>query len=276
MAIQGRPGIAEAILQPFGDVAGKLVEQQMGRRQQGKLFQQQQQQKQQQFEQTQSMFQELLDSEDYQKLPIEDKMTLTAALFGGPTAQAGIAARKAEQPEPEKPGIKETAELKDLGDTAGKIDQRLVDLKRAREIVPQTTTGPFLGRVAESTILSKNQQELKGIASRLLTGSFTVLPRILSEFESFKSGQVSLQNPPETNLRLINNMEKAALLEKSIIDRIDELQRQGRTELSAFRQAKGEFKGQAENLLKDFKSDAAQGNTQSASPEEIDAIMFGG
>lgn len=186
-------------------------------------------------------------------------------------------AAQAEKEAAAKPSIVETQELKELGEFAGKVDSTLSDIDRALDIVDDTSTGPFVGAATPKALFSENQQELVGIGSRLLTGGFSVLPRISNEFESFKSGQISLSNTPEINKRNLELQKKTVLLKKRTLDRLSDLQGKGLSQAQALRQTKKEFAEEDAQLAKEAKKlrPSAKNKKSEQKDSEIDKIMFG-
>lgn len=168
------------------------------------------------------------------------------------TAKAEADAKK----EAGKPGVIATERLKSYGKKAEKLPGIKADLNRALELIDEgVVTGPLRGLTAEKTPFASNlQKELKGIAARALTENFDVLPRIVSEFESFKSGQISLTNPPEVNKRIIKQQLKAADLADAKIKRIGELTDTGVSEAAALRQVDKEFDKKETALVKEIRS----------------------
>lgn len=155
----------------------------------------------------------------------------------------------------DKPGVLATERLKKIGKTIEKIPSVKADLNRALELINEgVTTGPVAGLFGEHVVPSDAQKEFQGIASRALTESFDVLPRIQTEFESFKSGQLSLTNPLAVNKRIAEKQLKAVELAEAKMKRLNELMDSGVSEPVALRQADKEFDEREDALIKEVRS----------------------
>ena len=152
----------------------------------------------------------------------------------------------------------------------------MADIQRGLEILEEgATTGPVSGAFYKTSVgkLFKPEaiQELESIGARLLVGGFTTLPRITAEFESFKAGQISPDISPVVLKRNLENQLKAVQLEQQNLQRIQELQNQGYSEVQAYRQTKKKNKELEEKLLRDIQ----QSQEKKLTDEEVFELMFG-
>lgn len=180
-----------------------------------------------------------------------------------------------------KPTMVETAQLKDIGERSLKIDSTIRDLRRAKKIAQTGVTGPIKGGKFDLPVLKffkpEDIQDLEGISARLLVGGFSTLPRILSEFESFKVGQISKNLSPKVLLRNVNVQLAAAELEQRNLQRMQQLQDQGMSEVESLRQVIRESAAEEQAIINTLSS--GQGNNQQ-SPQEsressLDKMIFG-
>ena len=187
------------------------------------------------------------------------------------------------KPVEQKPSLIEKAQLQNLGESARKLPGAIKDLERALELTKEgAPTGPIRGGKYEWEIgkffKPESIQELDAIGARRLVGSFTTLPRIVSEFESFKGGQISSKLSPAVLERNIKDQLAAAYLEKRNIDRIQELQNQGMSEVMAFRQAVAETAEEEAKLLNNIQSTKQQAEAEAGGQgqdrqAQLDALL---
>ena len=191
--------------------------------------------------------------------------------------------KQLEAKEKSKPSIIEAAQLKNMGESALKLPGRISDINAGLDLLNKgMKTGPWRGKWYDSTygemFKPEDIQQIEGIGARLLTTSFTTLPRIQAEFDSFKSGQISPKLSPGVLKTNLEAQLKASMLEKKNIERIQALQNEGYSEVEALRQATKESAHLEEEIysfINDPNGNIQGGQSSKLSDEELDKLIKG-